>query len=52
MATVSLFQQTNMAVVTSCRKLLNINNIQYGYRFFVWMKQYGGRYMVRNAFPY
>ena len=35
MATVSLFPQTNMAAVTSCRKLLNINYIQYGYRSFV-----------------
>ena len=35
MATVSLFQQTNMAAVTSCRKLLNINYIQYGHRSFV-----------------
>ena len=41
MATVSLFQQTNMAVVTSYRKLLNINNIQYGRRFFVRINQNG-----------
>ena len=52
MATVSLFQQTNMVAVTSCRKLLNINYIQYGHRFFVWIKQYGGRHMARKAFSY
>ena len=35
MATVSLFAQTNMATVTSCGNLFNMNEIHYGHRFFV-----------------
>ena len=35
MAEVSLFHRTNMAAVTSCTNLFNINKIQYGDRFFV-----------------
>ena len=35
MATVSLFDQSNMATVTSWGELFNINEIQYGHRFFV-----------------
>ena len=49
MAAVSLFQQTNMAVVTSFTRLFNINNIQYGHRFFVWIKQYGGRDVLQKT---
>ena len=43
MADVSLFQQINMPAVTSCTGLFNINKIQYGHHFFVWIKQYGDR---------
>ena len=35
MATGSLFDQSNMATVTLRGKLFNINEIQYGHRFFV-----------------
>ena len=52
MAVVSLFQQTNMAAVTSCRKLLNIHKIQYGRRFFVSTNQYGGRDVMYKAIQY
>ena len=35
MAIVSLFDQSNMATGTSCKKVINTNKIQYGHRFFV-----------------
>ena len=41
-----------MAAVTSCRKLLNINKIQYGHRFFVSTNQYGGRDFMHQAIQY
>ena len=50
MATVSVFQQTNMAPVTSWTRLFNINNIQDGHRFFVWMNQYGRYVMQKTTF--
>ena len=49
MAAVSLFDQSNMATVTSGGKLFNINKIQYGHRFFVWPKQYGDRDVMRKT---
>ena len=49
MAAVSLFQQTNVAAVTSCTRLFNMNKIQYGHRFFVWINQYGGRYVMQKT---
>ena len=35
MGTISFFDQSSMATVTSCGKLFNINKTQYGHRFFV-----------------
>ena len=52
MATVSLFDLTNMAPVTSCEKLFNINEFQYGHDFFVWPKQYGDRDFLRKTIQY
>ena len=52
MATVSLFQQTNMAAVTSCTRLFNINKIQDGHRFFVLTDQYGGRDVMDKPVQY
>ena len=52
MATVSLFDQNNMAPVTSCQKLFNFNEIQYGHRFFVWLDQYGSRDVMRKTIQY
>ena len=49
MAEVSLFHRTNMAAVTSCTSLFNINKIQYGDRFFVSKKQYGGRDVLQKT---
>ena len=49
MAAISLFQQTNMAAVTSCTMLFNMNKIQYGHRFFVSTDQYGGRDVMLKA---
>ena len=52
MATVSLFDQSNMATVTSCGKLFNINEIQYGHRFFVWLNQDGDRDVMQKTIQY
>ena len=52
MATVSLFDETNMATVTSCGKLFNINKIQYGHFFFVWLKQYGDHDVMQKSIQY
>ena len=52
MATVSLFDQTSMATVTSCEKLFNINKIQNGHRFFVCPNQYGDRDFMWKPIQY
>ena len=52
MATASLFDQSNMATVTSCGNLFNINKIQYGHCFFVSPKQYGDRDFTRETIQY
>ena len=52
MATVPLFDQSNMATVTSCGKLFNINETQYGHRFFVWLSQDGDRDVMQKTIQY
>ena len=52
MAAVSLFDQSNMATVTSCEKLFNFNEIQYGHRFFVWLNQHGDRDVMPKTIQY